>query len=237
MNEAIKELYAAFAVDRLPTDHDACPHCVSPEDKRRLYARPLRELSADDLDRYVWSAMTTWGDAALFRHFLPRILELMCTHQFLWDPEILGEKLRYAEWSKWEAQQQTAVGRFFTAWWRGMLRSEVKEDTDPDAFLCMVACSGLSLEPYLSAWRDEDSLPATCLLADMLLPGEWPEMSSVGYGPWWKSCAEQGKEFRNWLICSGWDARLEREALAHAGEKWSEGWMRAAEMLRAEANR
>lgn len=62
---------------------ESCPCCRGPEKVRPLYDRPLRQLMPEDLHFYAFCAMTTMGDVEDFRHFLPRIFELLNDDDFL----------------------------------------------------------------------------------------------------------------------------------------------------------
>ena len=66
-----------------------------------LIAKRLRDLTDTDLKKYAFKALTTWGNADDFRHFLPRLFELEAVHPQrivgLVDPEILFGKLAYAQ--------------------------------------------------------------------------------------------------------------------------------------------
>ncbi len=72
---AIERLYQVFSRYKVLGMVEGCPHCVSDEDKAKLHSKPLRKLEPDDVSRYSWKAMTTWGDVSDFKYFLPRLLE------------------------------------------------------------------------------------------------------------------------------------------------------------------
>ena len=78
LHESIEQLYAAL--EKYPLN---CKMNGSPlyHDLARwnqvLSAKSLRNLSVDDLRIYYFKAMTTWGDINDFKHFLPRIFELL----------------------------------------------------------------------------------------------------------------------------------------------------------------
>src|SRR5215472_3381655 len=162
MDEAIEDLYRVFAGYRLGPHVEGCPHCVSDRDHARLYSRPLRSLSADDLNRYAFKAMTTWGDAQDFRHFLPRILDLAVSGDSDWsvDTEVVLGKLAYANWRTWPEREQTALRSVLRLRWSvgltqvaadGFGSSNARFDTD--SWLCGVARAGDEVASYIEAWR------------------------------------------------------------------------------------
>lgn len=79
--EAIEALYRAFSNYPLHKHVEGCPCCIAESDKMLLESKPLRQLSSSDLSRYSFKAMTTWGDKNDFRHFLPRIFELVVSEE------------------------------------------------------------------------------------------------------------------------------------------------------------
>lgn len=78
----IEQLCLAFVAHPLKAQIQACPcGCIAPEERLVLAEVGLRELSCEQLSRYAFKAMTTWGDGTDYRHFLPRILELAATDE------------------------------------------------------------------------------------------------------------------------------------------------------------
>jgi len=122
LQAAIDGLYQAFASYPLRPHVVGCACCVSPEDEARLHARPLRELTVDDLDEYASAALLTWGDEDDFRHFLPRLFELATFERFgPIDLEIVVKKLGYAGWRTWPGGEQATVEAYLSALWRYVL--------------------------------------------------------------------------------------------------------------------
>ena len=52
---------------------EGCPCCVSGSDEDNIHSKQLRQLNGDDLSRYAFKAMTTWGDIEDFKYYLPGI--------------------------------------------------------------------------------------------------------------------------------------------------------------------
>lgn len=78
MRTEIEDLYRAYAHHRLIPDVEYCDHCVLPEEVAALHAVPLRDAPAELMGSLLMSH-STWGDRdyRYFRHFLPRMLELV----------------------------------------------------------------------------------------------------------------------------------------------------------------
>jgi hypothetical protein len=77
-------------------------------------------LTWADLGIFAFKALTNFGDADDFRHFLPRLLELYvldhsgAPHTLF----MLFEKLNAATWTRWPGHEVAAIRRFIDAWKR-----------------------------------------------------------------------------------------------------------------------
>lgn len=141
LRDAVRAAYQAFRSYKLHDRVEGCPCCVSESAERELRARPLHEIEGDAFGYYVWKAMATWGDVGDFKHFLPRILELLAldpTEFCGTDIEIAIGKLGYAKWNSWPEEERAPIIRFFHAWWRRELhvvreRAQVNSKVSPNS--------------------------------------------------------------------------------------------------------
>jgi hypothetical protein len=159
LKRAIEGLYQTFSRYPLPPHVDGCPHCVSDKDHALLYSRGLRDLGPDELKRYAFKAMSTWGDENDFRHFLPRIFELISVdgESLPIDPEILFKKLAYGHWDTWPPDERQAITGFSEALWSNVLDHFPCEISAEDC-LCAIAQAADDMTRYLDRWRIGQSL-------------------------------------------------------------------------------
>lgn len=94
-----------------------CPCCVGEKDQYRLGGKQLRYIDGDALGHYTFKAMTTWGTKDDFKHFLPRIYELLVHGSLGTDTFVALKKILYAGLEAWPAKEQQAVSDFMYAWW------------------------------------------------------------------------------------------------------------------------
>lgn len=93
----------------------SCECCVSNEEIRLLLSKPLSQLTENELGHFMRSAVTTYGDIEDYKHFLPRILELIyCSENDLLSDFIIFEKLNYSEWETWPLSEVEAIENFIT---------------------------------------------------------------------------------------------------------------------------
>jgi hypothetical protein len=156
LDEAVVRLYEVFAHYPLDPIVFGCLHCVSVEDNSRIHSKPLRELEGEDLGRFAFKALTTWGHKDDFRHFLPRIFELWSQNAIMLVlPDILIRKLELAEWLDWPDEEQEAVERFLESLWKANLTSYPSSLEVPDLLLTMGSYKNGNVDPYLEYWREE----------------------------------------------------------------------------------
>lgn len=118
LTQAHASLAVVFAKYPMRGTVDGCPCCVSAADHA--------ELRSGNLRRYAFKAMTTWGDEADFKHFLPALLLALTpnsdyypgtVHEGACDLHCFAGKLAYAQWRTWPAAEQQAVQDCLRAWW------------------------------------------------------------------------------------------------------------------------
>jgi hypothetical protein len=216
---ATAEIYRVFGAYPRRPRIDACTHCVDHEDHARLRRAPLRELSASDLDRYAFKAMTTWGDELDYKHFLPRILELAASAEgrghFGFDLDLIAGKLTEAGLPDWPAPERAALAVYAAQLWVMVLAVE-PEQWRAARLLPALARMVPSSSSLLERWSTDPSRTAALQLAD-LVSAHWSDIFRHGAlrGPWNAHPAEHA--VRSWLMEP---ARM--AALEGAFERWGD---------------
>ncbi len=166
IEQAIENLYEAFSHYPLRPVIEGCTcGCIKENDHKKLHSKPLRELMPDQLMRFAFKALTTWGDVPDLKHFLPRIFELLIFDRgWVVDGWVISSRLNRAEWQSWPKSERTAVENIFPAWWDYVL------STEPELFraeecLCSIATAVGDISPYLETWKQSDAIPALQHLA------------------------------------------------------------------------
>ncbi len=115
---AKEKLYATFSKYTFKSTIEGCPCCVADSDKSTLHIKQLRELEGEDISRYAFKAMTTWGDLSDYKHYLPRIFELTAKRKLFVDTFVTLGKLEYGIWTQWDKREQESIFDFLSAWWK-----------------------------------------------------------------------------------------------------------------------
>ena len=168
--EAIEQLYRVFArypanpaMDGSPMYHDLAQW------NRALIAKPLRELSAEDLRIYHFKALTTWGSVADFKHFLPRIFELLTTLPDDFEEWVALDKLNHGAYESWSAPEIAAVRQFLLAFWRWLLCGEFERiNAFFENYFPAIAHVYPDFDKLLQLWADADCQLASQRLADFV---------------------------------------------------------------------
>lgn len=245
LSESIQVLYEVFA--RYPTRRDMpreccdmphCEYCVTPEDIALICSKPLRELTADDLSKYAGKAITTWGDVEDFKHFLPRLMELIATEGSVdWrGPEEVFSRFRYGQWEGWEPRERHAVDSYFVSLWRFVLsRHPVFPGWDPpwwsiaNDYLCAVAQATDDLSPYLQMWRVDRSITGLRHLADFV--ADTVNQAKDGMlGAWWKGCKAEA-QVKEWLSDPATWQRLEEGLASPSSPPFAPSLVEALDLL------
>ena len=170
LSETLDGVYRAFAFPA-PAVIEGCPCCLSTRGVDVLLTTPLRELSGQQLWRYVSGAFLTVGSEDDFRYLLPRILDISVSDpRNANDPEIVIGKLALANWRGWSAKEQTVVEEFLNAWFEWALAQDLAEaddgwiGTEAESVLCGAARAGLPLQRWLIRLNDPI---AALVLADL----------------------------------------------------------------------
>ena len=203
LNEAIERLYSTFGSYPLRDRIDSCPCCRGPRETRHLHTKLLRDLTAEDLGLYAFRAMTTVGDADDFRHFLPRIFELLLCAEFPVDKEVVLSKLTYAKWTEWPTGEIEAVRAYLTELWIWARR----QPPDPypyvpaeiGSWLCAIARAEQDIEPYLEAWTD-DRVPAAQGNFVRFIADEREALEEADSpGAFWEDATAQWQQVKGWV--------------------------------------
>lgn len=152
LQNAIENLYKVFAKYSLKQKIEGCPCCAGKRDNSVLHSKNLHELTGAELSYFGFKAMTTFGDVEDFKHFLPRLFEIVVEKDFDYDEIILFKKLDYGKWRTWEKTEQDAIENFFTELMRFALNSETENTYLIETCFVGIANAAEDLTPYLNLW-------------------------------------------------------------------------------------
>lgn len=224
LHDAIERLYDVFARYRSERPWVACAHCVTEAENERLHAVPLRELTPDQVERYAFKAMTTWGTQDDFRHFLPRIFELLAEDGGdTWiDPEVVFGKLSHGDWHEWPAREREAIRQYLRCLWAEVLAA-YPHAFSADSCLCSIAVTDEEMSPYLAAWDFGCRLTHARHFAAFvswnvrsLDAKRWRwDLTNRG---WWGKHPASARQVSDWLLARERVDELERAFFAFSGE-------------------
>lgn len=231
LRQAIEDLYITFERYPLPECTNPCMCCHEEEEELRLHAKPLREFKHEDLDPYVMDALLTWGDVDTFKHFLPRIFELMVENEWFMEPEIILSKLRHGEWRTWFDAEQASVRAYLMAVWRVILSDE-SFDFSVEEWLCALGQAEDDLSPYLDEWYRNTCASSRYQLAKFIIDN----FNILGtrrklVSSYWSDRREQMEQVINWFLQPSVSEILEQSFFEHSSEPEEENLSWAVDQL------
>lgn len=218
---SVQGLYAAFAAYPLPKYTDPCLHCHSLDEEEKLRSQPLRELGLNELRDYANDALLVWGDAQVFKHFLPRIYELYVSLDDpsleVCDPEIMFSKFRHGHWRTWPQPEQAAVESFLHAVWAEVLDGSTERGSyvDVESWLCAIGQSEDDLAPYFYQWEQDENQQACLALSALLLGSPVVLPGRQARNPFWDGRDAQYVQLQAWSKSSA-----VQEKLSRASDRW-----------------
>ncbi|GIM89595.1 hypothetical protein [Paractinoplanes toevensis] len=168
LDAAVAGLFQAFQDARLSEHVDYCDHCVDAEQVDALRVTPLRQLTPEQLGPFLFNAVTTWGDVAYFRHFLPRLLELVASgamEDWSYSSFLPGPLARC--WTDGTEEERGALSRFLSAWWSATV-SHRDSPCRPQDVLEVIDGCGMPAKLYLDAWSNNAGAAAVRHMADFI---------------------------------------------------------------------
>lgn len=228
-DEPVRQLYAAFKSRTLKTQMSGCECCASHSELKHLSFTPLSELDAGELDRYVWHAIGTVGTENDFRHFVPRILELMAGEN-PFQEEVVAEKLSLAHWTEWTLAEQSAIKRFFDVYWDTTLEKPNWQRTANDA-VCVLGGVFEKLQPFLDRWIRCEHVIGLNQLAEFAANEAVNASSGFINQPFWHNRQEQMKQVASWLISAETMKTLEDRWLANPQGSTADALLKTIELI------
>ncbi len=147
----------------------SCDCCVSDDEIKTLLSKDLNELSEDEIGHFMRSAISTYGGIEDYKHFLPRIFELMqLPKSEILDDFITFEKLNYSQWKTWKADEIEAIENYFMALWNETINNETSEFYKVKEVLSIMI-KYVSLEKALSIWKEVDATNSIHYIVEAIL--------------------------------------------------------------------
>lgn len=174
LNIAVQNLYDVFSIYHLDAKRlkeHSCPCCVTDEEIREIVVKPLRQLSEDELGHFSKSAISTFGCVEDYKHYLPRILELLQypKSEFLFDFTCF-EKLNYSEWETWPMEEQNAIGNYFMTLWSTIINDKNATCYQFDGVLSILI-KYRYLDKALFEWTKSKTLKSIFFIVEGVLNG------------------------------------------------------------------
>lgn len=164
---------------------------------KELFSKELNQLTSEDLSRFCRKVLLTWGNIEDYKHFLPRVYELISQFDTPYEEWILFDKLNRGSWRTWPDDEKTAIENYFICLWRKMLNMNSGKVFFDDYF---AAISNVypNFEELLNIWENDLNEFSIERLIDYYYDN-YKVLVIKKNLPGWKKSKELGIKFNNWL--------------------------------------
>ncbi|MCX5661097.1 MAG: hypothetical protein NTW19_15530 [Planctomycetota bacterium] len=222
LDRCVRDLYDVFAVYPLAKwiePDGAFPWAC---DDRPLRASPLAQIPESAFKWYQTKAISSWGGVDDFKHFLPRIFDLIARSVngpklMTLDP-IVFVKLHQADWRRWPTREQLVLDAYFDALWlavlsRRPLQSECEWMDPVDSWLSAIAYAQADLTRFLNQWETlaaepRSGLASTTALAEVIFETYVMQQGVLRYME--HDLDAQAKQINGWLLSDAVFALIEK---------------------------
>lgn len=166
--------------------------------------------------------MTTFGTVHDFKHFLPRLLEIVATEGCIGavDFELVCSKLDFGKWGDWDNGEQQAIRDYFHGLWRHVLETEIAKVLPiwtMSQFLSGIAETREDIRPYLCDWISDSRPRPVHHLANFIVE-ELPGLMRPGAKWGWSGDRpETVEQIVQWFRSNELAAHLEAMFFEYAG--------------------
>lgn len=205
--DAVAALYGVFSDYGRPTMiQEAMGDIDENNDPYGLLSTPLRQLTAEQLGYYAGSALYTMGSVDDFKHYLPRLLELVPLGGPLIDATMVLRKLPYAEWETWSASERRALDAYFETLWDVSLSHLPGQGIDAGDCLDGLVAVVDDFVPYVRRWWvkcEQRTVAVHHLFEFIALLGEPANPGDYSLGEWFEEFPEKEQLVQAWLFNPG----------------------------------
>lgn len=197
----IKDLYETFGKYHSNQNMDGSPIYENlGKWNTELFSKPLTELDEDDLSRFTGKAMTTWGNANDYKHFLPRVFELTAELKTPYEIWIAFDKLTLAEFQNWEEKEQKVIHEFMIALWESIVNDNSrKAELEFKDYFSAIAHFYPNFSDLLDVWTQSESKAGIKHLAEFIVDEQttlFDRKKISGFN----DQKENAEELINWIL-------------------------------------
>lgn len=209
---------------------------MTEQEMQTVWRGPLRSLTPEQLTPYAHHALLTCGGVDDFKHFLPRIFELLPDNPgFGCEPELLMDRMNFtAHWREWPECEKRAITDWLSASWDVMLLEETRRGARCGRWLGLLAHATQSLSPWIEKW--DDAMRSNTIALDNFAWFVCEHESGIPRAQlhdYWDSFPELQRALIDWLVRKDHPDLLDDARLAALDDPSAEHLERAASILRA----
>ena len=231
----IKELYETFEKYHSNSNMNGSPNY---DDLNKwndeLFSKSLTELTEDDLSRFTGKAITTWGNANDYKHFLPRIFELTAELKTPYEIWIAFDKLTLAEWTNWTEKEQKVIHEFMIALWESIVNDiSEKAEWEFKDYFSAIAHFYPNFSDLLNIWGESESKASIKHLSEFIV-GEQTTLFDRKKISGFHDKKENAEEFITWILSDKMLNKIQQKYFEYETESFAEKISWAEQIMTAE---
>jgi hypothetical protein len=189
---------------------------------KNLFSKSLTELKEDDLSLFTGKAMTTWGSANDYKHFLPRIFELTAELKTPYEIWIAFDKLTLAEFQNWAEEEQKVIDEFMIALWESIVNdNSEKAEWEFKDYFSAIAHFYPKFTDLLDIWTQSESKAGIKHLAEFIVDEQtalFDRKKISGF----HDQKENAEELINWILSDKTLNKFEQKYFEFERESFAE---------------
>jgi hypothetical protein len=225
----IQDLYEVF--NKYPANKQMAGSPIYGEKVKKwnkdLFSKSLTELTSDDLARFCSSVTLTWGTIEDYKHFLPRIYELIADGDFLAEEWVVFDVLNRYDWQYWPDKEFIVLNRYFLDLWRSIIKDPREEkDYLVGEYLPPIANVYSDFMELLSIWGDDDSKPAIRKIV-FFFTWSYNDIFIKVRLPGFKKSKGRGEQIFEWITSPKMKKKLNNARATYKNEEFNTelGWL------------
>ena len=186
------------------------------------YSQNHEKLNEDDLSRFTGKAMTTWGNANDYKHFLPRIFELTAELKTPYEIWIAFDKLTLAKWKNWSENEQKVIREFMIALWESILNdNSEKAECEFKDYFSTIAHYYPDFTDLLEIWSETESKAGIKHLSQFIIDEQAALFDRKKISGFYDK-KENAEELINWFLSDKTLNKIQRKYFEFETESFSE---------------
>ena len=195
--------------------------------KDELFSEKLEKLKAENLYNFCSSVMLTWGKEDDYKHFLPRIYELIANYNSPYEEWIILDRLNDCKWRDWEIEEVKSVEFYLIELWLNLLKSSGYKFND---YFSAIANVYPDFDEMLLKWQTCTSRNSAQILANYFNE-EYKNIFIAKLLPGFETNIELGVTLFKWITSEAMIEKIKKDYFKYEDEDFAPNLSKLLEII------